>query len=108
MALIRAEVQTIQDYLERVKKSQDKRFWRRKVGEGEESGREGLRCPSHCWERDFCLWRGNFASGEEILPVFYPKSTFPKRKENPDGSSRGARAVEGETPPQGVIRPLIN
>lgn len=59
--------------------------------------------------------KGIFASGEgisllgeETLPVFYPKSTFPKRKGNPDGSSRGKRAVEGETTPQGVIRPLIN
>lgn len=52
------------------------------------------------------------AAGKGFLPLGRryclfptPKSTSHKKKGNPDGSSRGMRAAEEETPPPSIIRP---
>lgn len=118
MALIRAEVQTIQDYWERVKNIpgqflEEKRWERVRGHLWSEAGKGSGPFPLLgrrflLLGREICPWRGGFATGEEILPIFYPKSTFPKKAGKPDGSSRGMKAVEGETPPRAIIRPLIN
>lgn len=93
MALIRAEVQTIQDYLEQVKKSQDKRFWRRKMGVGE-GGPSGVR-PGRAQvsfpllrrgflplEREFRLCGGDFA-------CFLPKIHFSQKEGKPGWVQQG-------------------
>lgn len=88
MALIRAEVQTISKITRSgLKKSRDRRLWRRKVGEGEgaplDKAGKGSGVLPAAGKGIFRLWGGDIAY---FLPQNPP---LPKRRETRMGPAEG-------------------